>query len=105
MNVINLPSDSRTEEKPHKTASEDAISGAYQSLFFEMEKVRRNVKSHIIEANMLIDKCRRNTKELKSMNELSSFYIDQCKNQKKELHKIIWLDNKLAITENNFKKL
>ena len=89
------------------TSNEHDMSGTYQSIFFEIDRVRRRVKSKTAEATKLLQVCRKNTSELKELNQRAEVLLSRCAPLHDELEKIIWLENKLfrlGISELVFKE-
>jgi len=94
-------------KKKHRLNSYDnEISGAFQSMFFEMERVRRKAKLLDLEAESLLKTCQISNHDLKDMDKRASQLLSKCNPLQTELQKIIWLDNKLCkLAENKPTKL
>ena len=95
----------QARESNRISSYEDEVSGAFQSLFFQLERVRKKAKFHALEAESLLKKCQENHRELKSMNKQASQLLSRCGPMTDELQKIIWLDNKLHRLKENKPKL
>ena len=88
--------------RSHRVGScEDEASGAFQSMFFEMERVRKKAKLQALEAQSLLKSCQKSNRELKDMNERASQLLNKCNPLQAELQKIIWLDNRLSKLKEN----
>ena len=99
MNVVK--SKRSLKEKNRINSYENEVSGAFQSMFFQMERVRKTARLQALEAETLLKACQANNRELKDMNKRASQLLRQCNPLQAELKKIIWLDNKLCKLEEN----